>query len=106
METIAVICMPDDQYRIEQLNKKLAEYKDIVVCDSYSEERMLHICKAFILSLLLKSGAVKIHYARLKMAEEYGSNFCADTFRKACAIIEDYCTTGGKNSLGGTGLPT
>ncbi|MFH1780784.1 MAG: hypothetical protein ABH841_02170, partial [Candidatus Nealsonbacteria bacterium] len=60
--------------------------------------------KIVILERLLRDGQVKISELVREMSEIY-ANFNIDNFQDACAVIDDYCKTGGKNLFDGTGLP-
>ncbi|HEX8973983.1 MAG TPA: hypothetical protein VF817_00675 [Patescibacteria group bacterium] len=102
---IQVICIPDDPKRIEQLELKLVEYKRRLA--DYASRQHRHcldvICKIFVLERLLQSGAANRNYLRALFLKEHGS-IDETSFNNAFGCMEDYCTTGGKNIMGGTGL--
>lgn len=102
MATIPLnITLPDNSAHIEQLRKKLYEYRGRI-----KRHRRTSTChKEFILARLLENIAVDTLQLREIMIGEFGSSFSQDEFENACIVIEDYCATGGLNVEGGTGLP-
>jgi len=93
-----VITLPEERKRVEQLKMKLEEYKGRI-------STMGTICKKTILERLLKDGKISTWEIAEEMIKKYGSDFNAGKFNNACAVILDYCTTGGENTVRGTGLP-
>lgn len=98
---VPVICLPEDEALIRRLEAKLLEYQERI----QQSGRISTISKHFILSKLLESGAINTNYLRKKMREKYAERFSGEKFENACDVIESYCTNGGKDLEGGTGLP-
>ncbi len=65
---------------------------------------MSPLSKIFILERLLQAGAANKTFLRDLFIQEYGDAADMRIFDNAFACMEDYCTTGGKNLNGGTGL--
>ncbi|MBI3282813.1 hypothetical protein HYZ70_01925 [Candidatus Curtissbacteria bacterium] len=99
------IVLPDDKTRIQQLRTKLKEYKNRLDPYKAPELQMNTLCKIEVLSELLAQGRVETWDFSRKLADKYGTGFSTMGFQAACAVIDDYCKTGGKNLQGGTGLP-
>jgi hypothetical protein len=59
--------------------------------------------KIAVLEKLLTYGEVDIHELFRELNEKF-SGLDVDAFNNACAVIQDYVKTGGKESHGGTGL--
>lgn len=59
--------------------------------------------KIAVLEKLLADGKVDT-FALSRELSARDSVFTVDAFDNACRVIEDYCKTGGKHSVGGTGL--
>ena len=60
--------------------------------------------KKYLLENLLEQKEITTYKVGKKLKKELKDYFSEGTFGFACAVIEDYCKTGGKNNLGGTGL--
>lgn len=101
-----IISLPNDETRREQVQKKLKEYRGRMQPYRAPELQMENICKIAVLERLLRDGQVNTWDFSRKLAEEYGSGFNSNDFSLACAVIDDYCKTGGANLRGGTGLPS
>ncbi len=105
VEKSPILVLPEDKVRVEQLRKKLQEYKQRIKPYCAPELQMGAVCKIAVLERLLRDMVVDTWQLCLEMEETYGSGFDSEKFGVACGVIEDYCNTGGKNSTGGTGLP-
>ncbi len=103
-EESPVIFFPDNAERRNQLQEKLKEYENRAK-HYRSQIHVDSVYKIEVLNCLLKDGQVKTWDLARDMAKKY-PDFDVEVFNKACAVIEDYCKTGGKNTHGGTGLPT
>ena len=102
-EKIPIIVLPGE--RVQQLRKKLAEYKVRVDSFRAPELQMDTICKKTVLERLLRDGQVNTWELSREMLKTYGSGFDPWAFNNACGVVEDYCKTGGQNVFGGR-LPT
>ena len=100
-----VIVFPNDEMRKNQLCNKLVEYKTRLDPYRSPELQMSIICKITVLERLIIQGKIVTWDLYLEMAEVYGFCFNVHDFENACNVIKDYCTTGGQNVHGGTGLP-
>ncbi|OGZ20805.1 MAG: hypothetical protein A2654_00235 [Candidatus Nealsonbacteria bacterium RIFCSPHIGHO2_01_FULL_43_31] len=99
-----IIVLTEDATRKKQLENKLKEYKGRMDPYRAPEMQMGTICKIAVLERLLRDGQVNVWDLSVEMAKTYGSGFGTREFNVACAVMEDYCKTGGKNLSGGTGL--
>lgn len=89
----------------DQLKAKLEEYKGRLLSSKFSStEKMEMRHRIVILERLLKNGKVCTWEICREMQTVPDLDFNEIYFNKACAIINDYCTTGGANCSGGTGL--
>lgn len=100
-----ILVLPEDEARKQQLQRKLEEYKGRFDPYRTPELQMGTICKATILERLLRDTMVNTWELCLEMMGTYGSGFDSYKFDVACGVINDYCKTGGKHAVGGTGLP-
>jgi len=89
---------------VAMLGSKLAEYRLRYDPGHHPGMQMGTVCKIAVLERLLEKKKVKTWDLSLELAEKYGSHFDEDDFNNACAVIKDYCKTGGKNVHGGTGI--
>jgi hypothetical protein len=97
---MAIITVPTDSIRVNQLRTKLAEYNDRVSDDpSCNDSRY----KAYLLSKLLKDGVVDTQQLSMAILREEGG-LDMPIFVNACIVIEDYVLTGGQEVFFGTGL--
>ncbi|MDP3779448.1 MAG: hypothetical protein Q8R30_05405 [bacterium] len=103
-EKSPILVLPEDKMRVEQLRKKLEEYKQRADPYRAPELQMGTVCKTAILERLLRDMVVDTWQLCLEMKETYGSGFDPQKFGVACGVIADYCNTGGRNTTGGTGL--
>jgi len=94
--------LPSNKKLLEQLQRKLEEYKNRL--DPYKHPVLLSdpYCKIAVLERLLKRG--KIIPSKIREEIKNESWFTAERFYAACWVIDDYCQTGGQNTRGGTGL--
>ena len=106
------IAIPADPTRKEQLQKKLEEYWERLDLPRYASYRTSTLMKIEILSRMLEEGEIftdgLLEELKKKYAgsTEFGHEIATELiFADACVVINDYCTTGGVNILGGTGLP-
>lgn len=106
-----IIRLPEDPIRKKQLELKLEEYARRLEegDDAYRHpELQLKLgvdarYKHDVLERVLKNGSLNTwEYSR-----ELGKagTFHASAFQTACAVIDEYCKTGGERCIGGTGLP-
>ncbi len=99
-----VIILPDDEKRKQQLQAKLAEYRE-----RKKRRGSLFSAHAFyklvVLERLLRDGKVVVGKMFKEMGESHKEDFDGFDFWDACEVIDDYCKTGGQNVSGGTGLP-
>lgn len=110
-EESPVIILPDE--RKEQLQAKLDEYHSRMAKDGdpYTHPEQLLFMgsgaayKSVVLERVLRDGSLRIWDLSLELSERLGPAFNPEKFTKACAVIKDYCETGGINVQGGTGLP-
>ncbi len=104
-----VIVLPDE--RREQLTTKLDEYRERLNDNPnmHPELQLLAgsdtMYKITVLQTLLDKGRVSTFDLSREMAKKLGDHFNPQLFNEACGVMSDYCTTGGKNTTGGTGLP-
>lgn len=97
------ILLPTTPERVDQLQKKLEEYKSRVndsARELNSQVDARH--KAFVLERLLKEKKIVVSTLMEKIKRE--SWFNNEDLENALAVISDYCKTGGRNIAGGTGL--
>lgn len=103
-----IIKLPTDPTRQNQLKEKLQEYKQRLKNNAHRHPQlqMGTICKLAILERLLEKKEVKTWDLSRELAEKYPESYKPHMFDSACAVIDDYCLTGGKNVHGGTSLPS
>ena len=99
-----IVEIPMDRNRRKQLINKLAEYKKRYQPYCAPDLQMDVICKIAVLEAILLDNRVNTWDLSRKMQRKYGSAFTLTVFNNACAVIDDYCQTGGKRVTGG-GLP-
>jgi len=103
------IKFPEDINIVKALQGKLAEYKERLGAqmkkDLYKAPELFTDTnyKIAVLEKLLTDGEVDTHELSRELNEQYGG-FSVEDFDNACAVIEDYAKTGGKEVTGGTGL--
>lgn len=98
-----VIELPKDPKRVVQLRMKLQEYRNRI--DPRRPIKFQPVrYKIEVLSRLLEGGRVETWELSRELAKKDGV-FNDALFQNACGVIDDYCTTGGENCGGGTGLP-
>lgn len=103
----AVLTLPtDNPVRIAQLTAKLEEYRRRFDPHKAPELQMHLLMKTILLDTLLQHGAVETGPLSDRLAARFGASFNLRVFADACAVIADYCTTGGERVCGGTGLPS
>lgn len=111
--------MPEDEELRSKLKNKLREYAERIsnlaerigeenpywhpdrVRWAYSTTQQLY--SAEVLSELLERGELDTREFSLELALYY-REFSPYNYSVACGVIQDYCTTGGKNTFGGTGF--
>lgn len=99
------LVLPTDPARVAQLKAKLAEYETRLERDCQEDDPRCawnSICKIAVLKTLLDDGCINLDLVRGKLAREHGE--AVSRLLNAFEVITDYCTTGGKNTHGGTGL--
>jgi|GEM_PF-2294453 len=117
-----IIKLPKDESRKAQLQRKLEEYKTRIKADRpLTRHPELHriIQQAawpqvafciLILEALFEKGEVNTQNLSVDLSEKakaaggLWTTTTAAAFETACAIIKDYCETGGAHTHGGTGL--
>ena len=103
------INLPEDQNIVKALQNKLVEYKERLVTqmkqEPYKAPELFADTnyKIAVLEKLLVEGKVNTYELSRQLKEKYGGVDVA-SFDNACAVIEDYAKTGGKEVRGGTGL--
>ena len=87
------------------LERKLEEYRLRNSAGRYKDPNadMDAVLKAEVLERVLKSPVDAWALSR-EMAQKYGNAYSPEVFANACAVIDEYCKTGGKGIEGGTGL--
>jgi hypothetical protein len=109
-----VLVLPDDEERVEQLKRKLEEYRERIA-SAHRANPNKHpgfinlvmadaLYKKEILERLLRDGQVNTWVLSLELGNTYGPNFDLEVFDNACGVIDDYCKTGGASIIRGTGL--
>jgi hypothetical protein len=104
-----VIQEPKDADIAKKLPGKLEEYKQRLSSlakenrDINSKAVKDTVYKIGILESLLQTSPVVTYKLAAKLEEQYGE-LDLDIFKNACAVVDDYCRTGGKSVRGGTGL--
>ena len=99
-----IIKLPKDSNTREKLERKLEQYRDRI--DNYPDmERVIldSRYKIAIVEELLDKGKVKEHPLAKQIQREYGS-IDEIAFDSAYTVIEDYCKTGGKHVMLGSGF--
>lgn len=104
-EKSPVIILPKSERRRKQLQAKLEEYKKRVESFRHPGAQMDTTFKIAVLETLLKNERVETWELSQQLASIYRGHFDLKAFDNACAVIKDYCKTGGKKARGGTGLP-
>ncbi|MCH7759007.1 hypothetical protein IID20_01480 [Patescibacteria group bacterium] len=103
-----IIKLPKDAERVKQLQNKLEEYRKRLKNYDDPYIQMDIISKIEILEQVLEQGQINVENIIPKIINKYKSKFdlklLSYSFINACVVIDDYCQTGGKNILGGTGL--
>lgn len=103
-EESPIIILPKNDLLIQQLRFKLEEYQKRYNPYHAPELQMDTICKIQVLERLLRDGSVNTYELSKELYDIYGSSLNGNSFNSACAVINDYCVTGGKQTNGGTGL--
>ena len=91
--------------RVAQLTPKLAEYRGRFAAHQAPEAQMRTFLKIAVLKTLLQEGCVQTGALAGTLTTAFGPGFNPILYRDVCAVIADYCATGGKKNRGGTGLP-
>lgn len=89
-----------DEYK-ERLNKK-QKVKPYGAPETQLDFDTIY--KIAITQKLVDDGEVNTHDLSRSLVAQY-QTFNSELFNEACAVIQDYITTGGRNVIGGTGLP-
>jgi len=106
------IVLPPDKYTQKVLRDKLEEYESrlnrrkrelFTHSESFIRANLHAIYKHAILERLLKEGEIDTFSFSLELQRLHGF-FDILNYADAVAVINDYCTTGGRNVRGGTGL--
>lgn len=101
-----VIELPKDSMRVEQLRMKLEEYRRRVFQGRWSAEELFDLyLRIVLLEKLFAEGRVNTWGFAEELCGRFGGYPPRQVFNQACAVIDDYCKTGGVNNRGGTGLP-
>lgn len=103
-----VIRLPEGPERVAQLQRKLEEYKGRLNPMQHPDLQVLSdpdtTHKIAVLEALLRDKQVVTHDLCRELANKWGQRFDGYSFNNACAVIDDYCQTGGEHAVGGTGL--
>ena len=96
------IVLSDDPILKGKLTRKLAEYRQRLETNQRPGRQSGTYCKIEVLTRLLQDERI----APVLLREQFKDQpwFTAEDFRNACGVISDYCSSGGKNTCGGTGL--
>ena len=95
-----IIRLPDDEEMQARLRHKLAEYKERIEPYRAPELQQDTYFKIQVLERLLERGEVNTYNLSLELAARLGKReFSVDDFNNACAVIQDYATTGGANTF-------
>lgn len=114
MENTKII-LPEDKSLVDKLKKKRIEYTKRIeknfpgVYSKYSSSlRNLYVVTSVYYKLSILSEVLdfrKIEKSKItKDLYDYEGKFFLESFNKSWEVIKDYCLTGGRNILGGTGL--
>ena len=106
--------LPKNPEIIKRLQNKLKDYKQRLAekkkkIDAYkAPEQVFHILadtnyKIAVLEKVLLEGEVSMHELSRELNAKDGQ-FDAHAFNNACGVVENYCSTGGKNARGGSGF--
>ncbi|KKQ80601.1 MAG: hypothetical protein UT02_C0005G0012 [Parcubacteria group bacterium GW2011_GWC2_38_7] len=111
------ITLPNDPGLQARLEAKLAEYKTRVeperakaIKEGINIESMIArfitrtTYKIEVLTRLLETGTVDVEALRKEISERDGDIYVEKEFDTACAVMNDYCENGGRNTVGGTGF--
>ena len=63
------------------------------------------LIKIEVLRSLLDRNVVAVSCLCEELRLKLGHLFSPGLFQNVCAVMDDYCPTGGANLIGGTGLP-
>ncbi len=105
------IVLPNNPQIKSRLQKKIAEYQKRVLrmkrSNQYKNPDMVYTTaagyKALIAQRLTQCGAVDTEELSKELREEYGF-LDFNAFNNAAGVIDDYCKTGGKNVVKGSGF--
>ena len=97
-----------------RLQQKLKDYRarhqmEVAAIDVYKAPEQVFVIlaatryKIAVVGTLLLEGEVNTHELSRKFMKEDG-NVDKESLETACAVIDDYMKTGGKNVVGGTGF--
>lgn len=103
-ETSPVIKFPTDPERQAQLRRKLEEYKSRLESRQFPESQSELGYRVTILETLLANQEVNTWNLSRELASKFKDDFDVRAFERSCAVIDDYCQTGGQHVCGGTGL--
>ena len=108
------IKLPENSEMVQRLQDKLGDYKQRLEyeeseIDPYKAPETVFSMlvdtryKIAVLEKLLNDGEVNTFELSKELNDQDG-RLDTQAFNNACAVIDDYCKTGGKNVRGGTGL--
>lgn len=117
-----ILVLPKDNEVVGKLRRKLAEYRDRVA--KYERDhphqhpgfracvQASHICRIFILERLFADKTISawplseefFEVRQQEIPEFTTDEHWIEAWSIGWGVIEDYCTTGGQNVYGGTGL--
>jgi len=111
--------LPEDKNRVNKLKRKLKEYAERVEkvkkelekdnptwhpeLVQLTLEKSQNYIRLSVLSELFLEEEVDTYKFSLELNKEL-NGFDTKEYSITCAVINDYCETGGKNTSGGTGL--
>lgn len=107
---MGIITLPQNDSIKKALEKKLLEYKGrlaefegVPLTEGSMVRQIDSVYKITIIEELFKKGEVDFKEMQTALNEKYG--FLADRYSESFFVINDYCTTCGQNTWGGTGFP-
>ena len=108
-----IIKLAQNMESVLRLQKKLKDYRariqrEMAAIDAYkAPEQVFEMLagtgyKIAVVEKLLLEGEVNTHELSRELLEKHGK-IDAENFNIACAVVDDYMKTGGKNVTGGSG---
>jgi hypothetical protein len=88
--------------KLKEYEERLAGFKETPLTNTSSIRQLDSVYKIEVVKKLLNKGEVDTDNLAKELKEKYG--FLNNRYFESAFVIEDYCTTGGKNTWGGTGF--